>query len=235
MSIGYRIYKNNKKEIKEVLKELQDIPVANLGDAANRLICTNGHVHSMNGLRAVGKAYTVKVPDGDNLLFYYAIENAKPGDIIVVSGNGFEERALCGEIMATYARKRNLAGFIVDGAIRDIKDIRLLDFPVFARAVCPNGPYKNGPGEINVPVVIDGKIICPGDVIVADEEGIAVIKPNDVRNIIDEAKKVMKKEAKMLQQIKDTSSLDLKWVYEKLKETKCEIIDNQREDQEDER
>jgi regulator of RNase E activity RraA len=95
-----------------------------------------------------------------------------PGDVIVVDGGGDESRALVGEIMKNIAQWRGAEGYVIDGAIRDVASFAAGDFPCFARSVIHRGPYKSGPGEINVPVSIGGAVISPGDIVVGDEDGV---------------------------------------------------------------
>ena len=127
--------------------------------------------------------------------------------------------------MTEYAKERGLAGFIIDGAIRDKEDISKSNFPVYARAVTPNGPYKNGPGEINVPINIGGKVICPGDIIVGDENGVIAINPKDAEIILEKSKAVIEKENNLLLNIKENKKMNLEWVYKKLEENQCEFIE----------
>lgn len=225
MSVGYRIYKNFPRLSQEKIKQFKNIPIANIGDACFRMTCLNHKISSMNGLSVLGQAYTVKVPAGDNLLLYYALDQAQPGDVIVVDGQGYLDRALCGEIMASYALKRKLGGFIIDGAIRDREEIKKLNFPVFASGVCPNGPYKNGPGEVNVPVCVGGQIVHPGDLIVGNEEGIVVIPYLEIDDVLKKALLIVQKEEKMMRDIAE-NHFDLSWVYKKIEETNCEIKEN---------
>ena len=225
MNIGYCIKNDFPRPPAELLARFDGIPVPNLGDAMNRTAAISAQITPVNSARLTGTAYTVRVPAGDNLLFYYAIDNAKPGDVIVVDGGGFEERALCGEIMATYAAKRGIAGFVINGAIRDRMELAGMDFPVFAKAACPNGPYKNGPGEINVPVNIGGRIVCPGDILVGDGDGLVVIRPEDAPQVLEAAHAVMKKEAGMMQEIEQQGRMNLAWMYEKITKDQCSILD----------
>jgi regulator of RNase E activity RraA len=111
--------------------------------------------------RLVGAAFTVRTRPGDNLAIHRALELAGPGDVIVVDGGGDETRALVGEIMKNIAQYRGAAGYVIDGAIRDVAAFAASDFPCFACAVIHRGPYKSGPGEINVPVSIGGSVIAP--------------------------------------------------------------------------
>ncbi len=227
MNIGYVINEEIKRPSPKLISKFASVPVPNIGDSMNRTAATSGDVFSVNGARLMGCAYTVRVPAGDNLLFYYAIDQAKEGDVIVVDGGGFENRALCGEIMASYAEKRKLAGFVVYGAIRDRVEISQMSFPVFARSSCPNGPYKNGPGEINVPVNIGGRIINPGDILIGDGNGLVSFAQEDAEEIYQKACAIMEKEAGMMRDIKEKGRLDLKWMYDKLRSDHCSIISGQ--------
>src|SRR5256886_5847559 len=124
------------------------------------------------GGRLVGTAFTVRTRPGDNLAIHRALELVGPGDVIVVDGGGDESRALVGEIMKNIAQWRGAAGYVIDGAIRDVAAFAAGDFPCFARTAIHRGPYKSGPGEINVPVSIGGSVISPGDIVVGDEDGV---------------------------------------------------------------
>src|SRR5919198_592670 len=104
--------------------------------------------------RMVGTAFTVRTRPGDNLAIHKALEMVGPDDVIVVDGGGDETRALVGEIMTNIALHRGAAGYVIDGAIRDAGALAASDFPVYARAAIHRGPYKSGPGEINVPVSV---------------------------------------------------------------------------------
>ena len=145
--------------------------------------------------------------------------------MIVVDGGGFTERALCGEIMATLAKERGLAGFVINGAIRDYVELSQMEFPVFAIASCPNGPYKNGPGEINVPVNIGGRIVCPGDILIGDKNGLVSFKEEEVPEIIENVNTIIKKEQALMDDIKKNRRMDLRWMYQKLAVEQCTITE----------
>lgn len=131
--------------------------------------------HKVSGAMS-GTALTVRVAAGDNLLIHKALGLVRPGDVIVVDGDGETNRALVGEIMTTIAESRGAAGFVINGAIRDAGAIAKSEFPCFARAAIHRGPYKNGPGEINVTVSIGGLVIAPGDIVVGDEDGVVAFQ-----------------------------------------------------------
>ncbi len=221
MNVGYHIKKDFKRVDKSIVDSFSGIPVPNIGDAMNRTASISSELRPINHARLQGAAYTVRVPAGDNLLIYYAIDNAKPGDVIVVDGSGFTERALVGGIMASLAKAKGLSGLVINGAVRDPRDLESMDFPVFYKAICPNGPYKNGPGEINVPVSIGNRVIYPGDILIGDEDGLISIHPEDAKEVCMNAKKVVEKEKYMMEMIETEGKLDLEWMYKKLQQDGC--------------
>lgn len=149
----------------------------------------------------VGLALTVRVPCGDNRAIHQALEILSPGQVLVVDGGGDISRALMGDIMAAIAEKRGAVGVVVDGAIRDLAAISSGTFPMFARAGFHLGPYKNGPGEINVPVSIDGMIVSPGDFVVGDHDGIVAFPASQAQELLARCLATEQKEAEMLAQI----------------------------------
>lgn len=156
--------------------------------------------HRIEGTMA-GTALTVKVPCGDNRAIHQALEILGPGQVLVVDGGGDLSRALMGDIMAAIAQKRGAAGVVVDGAIRDLATIGKGAFPMFARAGFHRGPYKNGPGEINVPVSIGGMLVSPGDIVVGDHDGIVAFPVTQAAELLQRCHATEQKEAEMLAQI----------------------------------
>ncbi|MEM9090571.1 MAG: RraA family protein [Cyanobacteria bacterium P01_F01_bin.53] len=124
--------------------------------------------------RMVGPAYTVRCAPGDNLMLHAAIYRAQPGDVIVVEA-GCHDYAVSGGNVCAIAQKRGLAGFVVDGVIRDIVEVRAARFPVFARGCVPKPGIKETLGDLQSQVTCGGVIVSPGDMVIADEEGIAVV------------------------------------------------------------
>jgi len=129
--------------------------------------------------RMAGPALTIKARPGDNLMIHKAHQLAKPGDVVVVDAGGDLTNALIGEIMVGDAVNQKLGGFVMNGAIRDAGAIREGSFPVFAAGVTHRGPYADGPGEINVPISIDGMVIEPGDLVIGDEDGLLCVPFDD--------------------------------------------------------
>lgn len=153
----------------------------------------------------VGTAFTVRTRPGDNLALHEALELVRPGDVLVVDGGGDLSRALIGEIMVNIAISRGLAGMVIDGAIRDFEMIRKSDLPCFARGVTHRGPYKDGPGEINVPACVGGMVIEPGDVVVGDEDGVVAFPQSIAPELLDAVLAQEKREADIIKSIHDGS------------------------------
>lgn len=224
-AIGFRIKKTFQRPDRRLVDAFQGLPVANIDDCMNRTACLDSGIKPFNKAPLLGTAFTVRSTGGDNLMMHKALDMAQPGDIIVVSSEMNQLRASCGEIMVRYAMSRGIAGFIIDGCIRDADEIAEIDFPVYARGVTPNGPYKNGPGEINFPVSIGSVIINPGDILVGDGDGVIVIKPEDAEMLAEETRKVTAGEHKSLEDIAAGRGLNRDWVEKALSSKGCVYVD----------
>ncbi len=225
-NVGFRIYAKINRPSKELVEQFRGLPVANIADEMNRLSCVDARLKPVNGIPLLGTAFTVKARVGDNLMLHRAIDMAQPGDIIVVDGQGDLANALIGENMMMWAEKREVAGMIIDGAVRDIESLKEMKFPVYAAGVQPNGPYKEGPGEINVPVCCGGIIVSPGDIVVGDADGIVIIKPEDAVDVLEKAKGKLKKEIATREAITSGTWNRSAYTEEALKKMGCEIIDD---------
>jgi RraA family protein len=223
---GFCIYTKINRPPRDLVESFSNIPVANIGDCMNRSACLDAKIRPMNSTPLLGNALTVKCRPGDNLLVYKAIQIAQPGDIIVVAAQGETANATIGELMITWAQERGVAGFVIDGAIRDADAIKNMNIPVYAAGVNPNGPYKEGPGEINVPVALHGVVVKPGDILVGDGDGVIAIDPNEAPDILAKAKAVMDKEAGIMEAIK-ANNWDTSWVDEMLIQKGCTIIEEE--------
>lgn len=156
----------------EIIRDFAKVAVAVASDNLNRLHGTRALLPYHPGKRLIGAAVTVKTRPGDNMTLHKAFGLLREGDVLVVDGGGDLQQGLVGEIMMSRAKAMGVAGFVIDGAIRDVGALQALDFPCFARGVTHRGPYKTGPGEINVPIAVDGMVVMPGDVILGDEDGL---------------------------------------------------------------
>ncbi len=222
-NIGFRICSKINRPPKELMQTFAAFPVSNIADNMGRMFCVCPEIRPFNAARLLGPAFTVRVPAGDNLMFHKAIDMAEPGDVLVVDGQGEKVHSLCGEIMVRHAMSRGLAGFVVDGTIRDCAALRELSFPVYARGVSPMGPYKNGPGEINVPISCGGAMVAPGCIVVGDEDGVVFIDPHDAPELAKKTKAHNDKERDTFAKIQ-AGTLDRRWVDQALKEKGCEFI-----------
>ena len=226
MAIGCRIKTHIDRPDRSLVEAFRGIPVANIDDCMNRLASVDAGLKPMNSTPLLGTAFTVRCPAGDNLMFHKALDLAQPGDVLVIAAGGSMSRALCGEIMVTYARSRGLAGFIVDGCVRDRDELAsFTDFAVYARGVIPNGPYKNGPGEINFPVAVGGQVICPGDILVGDGDSVLVIKPHEAEALAKEAAAIHKKEEGQIAGILAGKGFPRPFVDETLAKLGVEYVD----------
>lgn len=195
---GMRIVQNFERVTKEQIEKFKDVPAANVGDASARLFGMDANLVPMGKCKKMlGPAFTVKSSMADNFIFHKALSMAQPGDVIVVNACGDKNHSVCGDVMFRYAQKRGIAGFVVDGCIRDSDYLAEHDFPVFALGATPRGPYKNPVGEINTDIACGGQVIHPGDLIIGDDDGIVVVRKEDVDVIYDKVQTIMKKEAFM--------------------------------------
>jgi len=227
MSIGCRIIRDFKRPDAALVDRFHEYPVANIDDCMGRIAAVNNAIEPIGKGHLCGPAFTVRVPQGDNLMFHAAMDLAKPGDVIVIDAGGFEDRSIFGELMASYCKSRGIAGIVCDGAIRDRDGLAAMEnFPVYARSATPNGPYKNGPGEINVPVVIGDKLVRPGDIIVGDGDGVIIVPAPIAEQVADATDAVMKMEAGIMDKIVTEGTYIRPWVEEKLQSIGCEIIDS---------
>lgn len=218
---GMQIRKRARKVSAAVVQRYQPLPVANVSDCMSRIVAAGARLRPMHRQgKLVGPALTVKTRPGDNLFIHKALDLAEPGDVIVVDGGGDLTNALIGEIMVSYARQRGIAGFVMNGAIRDLDMIGAGDFPVYAAGVTHRGPYKDGPGEINGPIAIDGMVIEAGDLIIGDADGLLCVPYADVDAIAAEAEAKGRAEQKTLAEIAE-GRLDTSWVDAALKRIGC--------------
>ncbi|WP_439856681.1 RraA family protein [Pseudomonas syringae] len=223
MTIGFRVLEAARKVSAEWVSRYRDVPVANVSDSMNRMTAGGARLRPMHreGVLA-GPALTVKARPGDNLMLHYAIDIAEPGDVIVVDAGGDLSNALIGEMMVAYAVKRGVAGIVINGAIRDAGSIAAGTFPMFAAGISHRGPYKDGPGEINVAIAIDGMVIEPGDLVIGDEDGLLCVPYDQVADVYDRASAKHHVEQKQLEQIASGEN-DRSWVLESLKKKGCQL------------
>lgn len=223
MNNGLRILKRRRAVDLELARQFLNVPVANVSDCMARMTAAGSRLRPMHaGGRMAGPALTVKTRPGDNLMIHKALQLAKPGDVIVVDAGGDLTNALVGEIMVGDAVKQGLGGFVMNGAIRDAAVLREGSFPVFAAGVTHRGPYKDGPGEINVPIAIDGMVVEPGDLVIGDDDGLLCVPFEDVERLLAAARQKQVVENRMVADI-EAGCLDRAWVDATLARLNCFI------------
>lgn len=225
-NIGFRVFMSIQRLPREVIDSFKEVSTPNLADCMNRFYAMNPSVRNYGkpGIKLVGSALTVKAAPGDNIMIHKAIDIAEEGDVIVIATGGDICHSMLGEIMCRLAARKGVRGFVLDGAIRDVYAIREMGFPVFAAGSTPGGPYKNGPGEINVPVCCGGVVVNPGDVIVGDDDGIVVVPRGEAKEVLKQATALAAKERQMIEDIA-RDCVDRSWVDKLLKERGCAIVE----------
>jgi RraA family protein len=221
-AVGFRINTTFTRPPRDLIDSFAGLPVANIADCMSRMFCIAGAIRPLNSAALLGPAFTVRARPGDNLLLHKAIDLAAPGDIVVVDGQGDMANSLIGELMIRWSIRRGVGGFIIDGAVRDVSYLRTLSLPVYAAGVNPAGPYKEGPGEINVPISCGGVTVNPGDILVGDQDGVVVIAPSDAPDVLQKARGKMKDEQKTIEEI-DRGTWDRTWVDKALAAKGCQI------------
>lgn len=223
MSAGFRIKAVASRVAPELVTQALGLPVANISDSMARLTGAGSlhRFHRDGGM--AGPAFTVRVRPGDNLLLHKALDMALPGDVIVVDAAGDITNALIGELMVTHAKVRGLAGIVIDGAIRDRDQLLDINFPVFARAVCHRGPYKDGPGEIGFAISVDGMVVQPGDLIVGDGDGVLAVPQADVADVLERAQKKQDAEHAQMESTLE-GRMDRSWIDRDLAARGCQFL-----------
>ncbi|WP_029032318.1 RraA family protein [Salinarimonas rosea] len=221
MTLGFRIVKDRPRPPKNIVAAFRDVPVANISDNMSRMFAGGPLLRPYHRRgRMSGVALTVRTRPGDNLMVHKALDMAEAGDVIVVDAGGDLTNAILGELMLAYARSRGAAGVVVDGAIRDVGSIATDDFPVYARGATHRGPYKDGPGEINVPVSVGGIVVAPGDIVVGDEDGVLAVPLAEAEETLVRARAQQEYEVSVMRSIVE-GNWDRTWVDQSLAEKGC--------------
>jgi RraA family protein len=218
MSASMRILDIAKRPDPRLVAELGRMVTPHLSDSMERLYAGGHQLRPMHQEgKLVGPAFTVRTAAGDNLLVHKAIDTAQKGDVIVVDAGGWLDNAIIGELMSARAKQRGIAGMVIWGAIRDSAEIGAASYPIYAAGVTHRGPYKNGPGEINVPIVIGSMPVNPGDIIVGDADGLVAVPQDQAERVLASAKSILEKETASMKQIV-AGTVDRSWVDKALKE-----------------
>ena len=222
---GFRVRLDFPRLDEGLMRQLALFETPDISDLLNRLYSVDSAICCLTGdhHRLCGPVCTVKVYPGDNLMVHKVLDVARPGDVVVIDAYGSRQNAVLGDIICTKAKHRGIAGFVVDGLIRDLPGILELDFPVFARGTTPIGPLHRGPGEINYPIACGGRVVNPGDVLVADASGIVVVPRNIAEELVDRLERNREANVAYLAAVQ-RGQFSNAWVDQVLAENHCPII-----------
>lgn len=233
MSYGIRIKRTWDRCPRDVIEALADLPAANISDSMQRIAGLGPHLRPMHRRDALkhgkpahlfGPALTVRVRPGDNLLIHKAIEIAEPGDVIVVDAGGDTTNSLMGGLMLAHAEVRGVAGFVLNGAIRDHDDFQAAGIGCYAAGITHRGPYRTGPGEIGLPIAINGTVIAPGDAVIGDADGVVAVPRADAPVILDAARRKFAAEDRQRRETL-AHTVDKSWIERAMAEIGIEYID----------
>lgn len=221
---GFRVKASFPRTEAKLVRAFSSFRTPDVSDRMNRLYTADAGIRVLTprapALR--GPACTVRVFPGDNLMVHKALDVAAPRDVIVVDAGGSTMNAVLGDIVSTKARHRGIAGFVVDGLVRDLPGIRRLGFPVFARGVTPIGPLHRGPGEINHPIQCGGIVVHPGDIVAGDLNGVVVI-PREIAAELLVRLEAQKRALASYVAAVARGSFSNEWVDNVLREAGCEL------------
>jgi len=222
--VGFRIKLGFPRSHYDVLSMFEDFSIADISDHLNRLYAVDSAIRCLSGenRRLGGPACTVKVYPGDNLMVHKVLDLALPGDVVVIDARGSAANAVLGDTVSMKARHRGIAGFIVDGYVRDLSAIRELDYPIYARGDMPIGPLHRGPGEINYPVCCGGIVVEPGDFVIADPNGIVVLPRDCIKELHAQLSKYKERLSGYLEKVR-RGEFSNAWVDQLIESARCEI------------
>ena len=199
------------------INALRGIPSTVISDMLGRTLVANGiqPIHR-SPMSVCGNAFTIKLHVADNLMVHKALQMVQVGDVMVIDVEGDTGCAVIGEILMTVAKSRGVLGIVVDGAVRDVDAFDTNSFPCWAKGVNLRGPLKEGPGSINVPISIGGMIVHPGDIILADSDGVIAVPPSQALEAARLGQEKVKQEQEILKTIQ-AGQYATPWVDEILK------------------
>lgn len=227
MSIGNRVYLNRHLPDPKLVQRFSKLPTADVADCMSRTSALSPEIKLQSSPEKYmcGVALTVKARAGDNLMLHQAMKMAQAGDVIILSNEGDRSRAIMGEIMYKYlADFKKVAGIVIDGPIRDLDVLAQETCPIYATGSTPQASYKEGPGEVNVPISVGGIAVMPGDIVLGDCDGVVIIPKNDAPHIIDQAEAITANDRAKVQKA-SAGEMDHSWLTSTMEEKGVEFVD----------
>ncbi len=211
------IKRNFTRTALKFVKQFMNLPIGNICDAQQRVGALDYRIKPVSETsQFCGTALTVDSGPRDNLAAWAALEIAKPGDIILITTGGHLASSVVGDLYVGMAKNAGVAGIVTDGVVRDLPGINDVGIPVFARGICANSPWKNGPGRVGLPIVIGGVCVNAGDIVVGDQDGVVIVERRAAPVVAAGLKAVLAKEKQMEATVKAGMTIPgwLKEAYE---------------------
>jgi regulator of RNase E activity RraA len=200
--LGFRLIADFPRAEAALVEGFRHAATGHVGDALGRSAAMDASIKPVGPSASFcGIAFTVKTRPVDNLVVWKALELAQPGDVIVIATGGHLAHSTWGDLTSRVAAARGIAAMVTDGAVRDVEGIAEAGMPVFAAAVTPNSPQKDGPGELNVPISCGGQVVQPGDILIGDGDGVVVVPREDAAIALVELERIRTYEAERLDAI----------------------------------